>query len=66
MHWIGIGGLWVLSFVALIIAGTSLWHLVTPPAWHFLEAAQVSQVNTVFVTSIVSALLTFVVQEATR
>ena len=66
MHWIGIGSLWVLAIVALVIGGMSLWHLVTPPACHLLEDAQVSRLNTITVTSIVSALLTFVVQEATR
>lgn len=66
MHWIGICGLWALALVAAVIGGMSLWHLVTPPAWHLLEADQVSRLNTITVTSIVSALLTFVVQEATR
>lgn len=55
-----------LSVAAVVVGGTSLWHLVIPPAHHFLEAEQVSQVNTIFVTSLVSALLTYIVQEATR
>lgn len=66
MHWIGIGCLWALPVVAVAVGGTSLWHFVTPPACHYLEAEQVSRVNTVFVTWIVSTLLAFVVQEATR
>ena len=66
MHWIGIGSLWALALVVVTIAGMSLWHFVTPPAWHLLDADQVSRLHTVTVTSIVSALLTFVVQEATR
>ena len=66
MHRIGIGSLWALALVVVVIAGMSLWHFVTPPAWHLLDAEQVSRLHTVTVTSIVSALLTFVVQEATR
>ena len=66
MHWIGIGFLWSLPVAAVVVGGTSLWHLVTPPAQHFLEAEQVSQVNTIFVTWLVSTLLAYIVQEATR
>ncbi len=39
MHWIGIGGLWALALVAVVIGGMSLWRLVTPPAWHLLLEA---------------------------
>ena len=66
LHWIGIGGLWTIALVGVVIGGMSLWHLVTPPASHLLEAYQVSRLNTIIVTSIVSSLLTFFVQEATR
>ena len=66
MHWMAIGSLWALALVVVVIGGMSLWHLVTPPTWHLLEADQVSRLQTITVSSIVSALLTFVVQEATR
>lgn len=64
LHKIGIVCLWVGTIAAILISAMSLWHLLTP--WHLLKPAQLSTLNTVFVTSIISALLTFFVQEATR
>lgn len=69
MHWIGICCLWAAAVVGVVVAvvgGMCLWHLVTPSAWHLLEAAQVSRLNTIAVTFILSSLVTFVVQQATR
>ena len=66
LHLIGTLGLWALVGTGVIIGGMGLFHLVTPPACHLLEADQLSRLNTIIVTSIVSALLTFFVQEMTR
>ena len=66
LHWIAIICMWTVAVVGAVVGGMSLWHLVTPPTWHLLEAYQVSRLNTIILTSIVSALLTFFVQEATR
>ena len=66
LHWIGNIALWALVATAVIIGGMGLYHLVAPTGWHFLEADRVSQLNTIIVTSIVSALLTFFVHEMTR
>ena len=66
LHRIGVSAMWIVAVVGCVVGGMSLWHLVTPPCWHILPDGQVSTLNTITVTSVVSSLLTFFVQEATR
>ena len=66
LHWIGICALWAGVVAVVVVSGVCLWHLVTPPAVHFLEADQLSLLNTIAVTSIVSVLATFFVQQVIR
>lgn len=70
LHWIGICSLWAVAVVVVVVVaavgGVCLWHLLTPPDWHLLGADQLSRLNTITVTFILSALVTYVVQQATR
>ena len=66
LHWIGIACLWAGAVVGAVVGGVCLWHLVTVPTVHFLEADQLSRLNTIAVTSVVSVLATFFVQQVIR
>lgn len=64
MHMIGLGILWAVVVAAMAVGGVCLLHLILPTSWHFLGEDQLSRLNTIAVTSIVSVLLTFFVQQA--
>lgn len=49
---------WIIAGSLLLGIAAYVWHMVTPPSWHYLSAAQLGELKTVLVTAITSSVLT--------
>lgn len=61
IHWIALCALWGAAFVGAVV----FWHLVTPPAFHFLGGDQLRELRTVALTIFGSSVATVYFEKRT-
>ena len=50
--------LWLIVASLVVGISTYVWHMVTPPSWHYLTDSQLGELKTVLVTAVSSSALT--------
>ena len=49
---------WLIVASLVVGISTYVWHMVTPPSWHYLTDPQLGELKTVLVTAVSSSALT--------